>query len=71
MGRKSALIIVGVCLIIPVAIAQTWDPAVRITWNSGGSYRPAIAIDSSSNIHVVWDDDTPGNDEIYYKKGIQ
>jgi hypothetical protein len=30
---------------------------------------PAMAIDSSDTIHVVWNDDTPGNTEIYYKNG--
>ena len=47
----------------------TWSPAKRLTWTSGGSYVPAIAADSSSTIHIVWEDFTPGNWEIYYKKG--
>jgi len=47
----------------------TWSASQRITWNSGHSYDPAIAVDLSSNIHVLWTDGTPGNDEIYYKKG--
>jgi len=37
----------------------TWSPTQRITWTSGTSLEPAIAIDSSSVIHVVWYDDTP------------
>jgi len=47
---------------------STWQSTRRLTWNSGNSVEPAIAIDSSSNIHVVWVDDTPGNSEIYYKR---
>jgi hypothetical protein len=43
----------------------------RLTWNSGQSYYPAIGVDSDNNIHVVWWDRTPGNSEIYYRKGIQ
>jgi hypothetical protein len=43
----------------------------RLTWNSGDSTQPVIAFDSSDNIHVVWDDLTPGNKEIFYRKGIQ
>lgn len=48
-----------------------WSGAVRLTWNSGGSYHPAFDADSANNIHLVWDDNTPGNNEIYHKKGIQ
>jgi hypothetical protein len=48
----------------------TWTEK-RLTWLSGISYRPKIAIDSIGNIHVVWSDKFPGNQEIYYKKGIQ
>jgi len=51
-----------------VARAQ-WTPAKRLTWNSGFSYFPTIAVDSTGNLHVVWQDDTPGNPEIFYKKG--
>jgi hypothetical protein len=47
----------------------TWSPAQRLTWNSGDSDGPAVATDSSRIIHVVWHDFTPGNQEIYYKKG--
>ena len=46
----------------------TWTPAKRLTWNSGYSFDPAIVVDSSDNIHVVWFDNTPGNWEIYYMK---
>jgi len=46
----------------------TWTPARSITVNSGDSWQPAIAVDSSRNPHLVWRDDTDGNSEIYYKK---
>jgi hypothetical protein len=42
----------------------------RLTYNSGSSDEPAIAVDSSNNVFVIWQDDTPGNDEIYYKKSM-
>jgi len=45
----------------------TWT-SKRLTYNSGSSAHPAIAIDSSDNLHVVWDDSTPGTGEIYHKK---
>ena len=50
---------------------SSWGGSQRLTWNPGGSYHPAVALDSSSNIHIVWDDLTPGNNEVYYKKGTQ
>jgi BNR repeat-like domain len=46
----------------------SWTAGKRLTWTSGWSYAPDIAVDSSGNPHIVWYDDTPGNDEIYYKK---
>jgi hypothetical protein len=49
----------------------TWTDNQRLSWTAGKSTRPALALDSSNCIHVVWEDDTPGNGEIYYKKGIQ
>jgi len=48
----------------------TWTPK-RQTWNSGHSRISGIALDSNNHIHVVWYDETPGNFEIYYRKGIQ
>ena len=47
---------------------STWTSAKRLSWSSGRSYDPTVAVDSGNNIHVVWQDDTPGNFEIYYKK---
>lgn len=49
----------------------TWIDAERLTWNPGISVTSEIAADSSNRIHLVWSDDTPGNYEIYYRKGIQ
>lgn len=45
--------------------------AYRLTYKSEWSCAPSAAVDLSDNIHVVWHDHTPGNYEIYYKKGIQ
>ncbi len=47
---------------------DSWSYVRRLTWTSGGSYSPAIAVDSSDHLHVVWYDDTPGDHQIYYKK---
>jgi hypothetical protein len=49
----------------------TWGSAKRLSWNSGMSSDPSLATDSSNNIHLVWEDSTPGNVEIFYRKGGQ
>jgi hypothetical protein len=46
----------------------SWTTARRLTWTSGGSRVPSIAIDSLGHLHLVWNDDTPGKLETYYKK---
>ena len=43
----------------------SWAANKRITWNAGGSEAPAIGVDSSGNLHIVWQDNTPGNYEVY------
>jgi hypothetical protein len=45
-----------------------WTTAKRLTWTSGDSEHPSIAVDSLDNLYVVWEDDSPGNHEIYYKR---
>jgi BNR repeat-like domain len=44
-----------------------WRPIKRLTWTAGDTSYPDVAVDSSGNIHVVWNDDPTGNNEIYYK----
>jgi hypothetical protein len=46
----------------------TWTPGKRLTWTEGTSQSPFIVVDSSGHLHVAWEDYTPGNSEIYYKK---
>jgi WD40-like Beta Propeller Repeat len=46
-----------------------WAANRRLTNNTGESFAPAIAVDGS-NIYVSWDDDTPGNSEIYFKRSV-
>jgi hypothetical protein len=62
------MIISGILIFLQPLGAQTWETSKRLTWNSGTSSSPEIAIDSSDNIYLVWADETPGNPEIYYKK---
>jgi hypothetical protein len=69
MKKKIGLIIIfGILLISYPLDAQVWGNSKRLTWNSGWSGYPALAADSSSRIHVVWQDATPLNDELFYKK---
>jgi len=63
----SMMVILGFFLFVGVAKAQ-WMTSQRLTWNSGNSGYPAIAVDDSGRIHVVWHDFMPGNWEIYYRK---
>lgn len=46
---------------------QNWSAPVRLTWNTGYSMNPSICVDSTDNIYVLWQDDTPGDSEIYFK----
>jgi hypothetical protein len=46
-------------------------PAKRLTWDIGFSYYPALAVDASGRVHVVWQDNTPGNYEIYYRRFVK
>jgi hypothetical protein len=67
--KRAGLTIVGLGLVLFVQPARAdWSAAQRLTWTSGWSWRPAIAVDSVNYIHVVWSDDTSGNHEIFYKK---
>jgi hypothetical protein len=45
----------------------SWTAAKRITWTSYDSLYPSIALDSSGNPHVVWQDIVPWNEEIFYR----
>jgi hypothetical protein len=48
----------------------SWMATKRLTWTSGSSLYPFIAIGPSDNLHVVFEDNTKGNYEIFYKKSI-
>ena len=47
----------------------TWKAAQRLTYTSGGSAFPRLAV-NASKVYVVWFDDTPGNREIYFRRSI-
>jgi hypothetical protein len=62
-----AFLAMGLLLLSP-AVRADWQPAKRITWTTGDSSVPRAVLDSLGNLHVVWEDDTPGNYNVYYKK---
>jgi hypothetical protein len=43
----------------------------RLTYKPDVSLSPSITIDTLDRIYVIWEDEFPGNYEIYYKRGIQ
>jgi hypothetical protein len=47
----------------------TFGSTKNLSNNDGGSLFPQI-ISSGGNIYVVWQDHTPGNSDIFFKKGV-
>src|SRR4030042_6606737 len=67
--KRTVLMITAVGLFLFAQTAQAqWAPAKRLTWTSGWSYFPVVAIDSKNHIHIVWNDDTLGNNDLYYRR---
>jgi len=65
------LLITTFILFAAVSQAQ-WQPDVRLTNDSGDSYTnlgKCIAV-SGYVVHVVWQDNRDGNNEIYYKRSL-
>jgi hypothetical protein len=44
----------------------SWSPDARLTFDPGWSVMPSIWA-SGAKVHLVWDDDRDGNEEIYYR----
>jgi hypothetical protein len=66
--KVGSIVICGIFLIFLSVHAKAWGTTKRLTWNSGNSSLPAVATDSNNNIHVIWQDSSPLNYELYYKK---
>jgi len=49
---------------------KLWAADVRVNSDSGATdqYAPAVAVDGSGNIVVVWQDDRNGNDDVYAQR---
>lgn len=65
---KKILLTVACLTAVSLLCAVGWTTK-RLTNNSGASAYPAVAA-SGANIYAVWSDDTPGNNEIYFRKSI-
>ncbi len=52
--------------VIKPAGSATWTAPANISNSAGTSRLVALAADAAGNVHAVWNDDTPGNAEIYY-----
>ena len=68
MKRIGQVILVLGLLLSAQSTWADWSVARRLTWNAGDSRFPAVAMDPSDTLHAVWQDDTPGNWEVYYRK---
>jgi len=67
--KRIGPMITALGLFLCAQLAQAdWTTAVRLTWTSGDSYGPTMAIDSNGNMHIVWDDYTNGDPEVYYMR---
>jgi hypothetical protein len=68
MKRLSIPILAaGFFLLIQTAQATDWAAPQRLTWISGISVYPAIAVNSYDDPCVFWANQTPGNWDIYYR----
>ena len=45
----------------------TWASLRRLTWTGDYSLYPALAVAPNDSIHVIWQDYSPGNAEVFYK----
>lgn len=70
-NKVFTILIAGIMVFCQNLIAQLWEKTIRLTWNSSTSSSPKIAADSFSDLHLVWEDNSTGNYEIFYKKGVK
>lgn len=67
--RNFVIMSLFLVLIVSFPIyTQTWSAPQRLTWTSGKSSHPVIAVAACGFLHVAWYDSTSGNNEIYYKR---
>ncbi|MBI2908910.1 MAG: hypothetical protein HYX92_14805 [Chloroflexi bacterium] len=47
---------------------DSWSPAQNLSQNNGASVSPTLAADSSGRVHILWQDNTYGNNEVLYRR---
>ena len=62
----SFLITASLCKTKPPPQEEEFLEPVNVSNTPGASYHLAIAGDSKGTVHLVWCDETPGNEEIFY-----
>jgi hypothetical protein len=63
----SSGVLTVLLLFSSIVYADTWTKSKNLSINAGDSEHPVIAVDGS-NIYVVWQDDTPGRSQLYFKR---
>ena len=71
-GGSVKTVIICLFLISVLSISVTWDKTFAseggISDTAGDSKEADIAVDAEGNIHVVWEDNTDGDFEIYHAR---
>jgi len=70
MKKSSKISVLTVSLLVAAAagLGAAWT-SKRLTSNAGDSYNPAI-VAAGSKVYVAWYDNTPGNNEIYFRRSL-
>lgn len=51
-------------------LGSTFSAPQNISNNNGASFAPQMGLDGNGNIYVVWTDNSPGNDDIFFSRSI-
>jgi hypothetical protein len=65
-GKLAILSILLVLLFASCSGGGGWSSAANVSSSEGDSFGPSMAIDNNENVHLVWYDYTPGNNDIFY-----
>lgn len=64
---KLMVFFVLILFLAEKGLCMTWDYMKRITYMSGSSSCPKIVADSNNVIHIIWEENTSGCPQVYYK----